>query len=218
MQQTGLDTQIHYPGVRRHPLCPLKAPELGWGRQAPHSDAVTPQRGLRVAGGVGCDGPLLKRREDGSHKVRSRELDVLLLVAFEQNGGDLGPLNQVLGQVRQKEEDISGVGPRLERDGSQLVGHCIFERARYSGLLNRGIAKHTQTRRTVDQIEALIGNGLPGMASQRHNKKEGSLKDLFNKPPAKKASQSRTQEVKGGEAAGPGPSEGDGEPLMRTFM
>ncbi|KAJ1129532.1 hypothetical protein NDU88_007900 [Pleurodeles waltl] len=59
------------------------------------------------------------------------------------------------------------------------------------------------------------------MTSQRHSKKEGSLKDLFNnfnKTPAKKAAQSGTPEVEGGEAAGPGPSEGDGAPLMRAFM
>ncbi|KAJ1082996.1 hypothetical protein NDU88_003157 [Pleurodeles waltl] len=56
------------------------------------------------------------------------------------------------------------------------------------------------------------------MASQRHHKKEGSLKDLFNKTLAKKAAQSGTPEVESGEAAGPGPLEGDGVPLMRAFM
>ncbi|KAJ1161629.1 hypothetical protein NDU88_002113 [Pleurodeles waltl] len=56
------------------------------------------------------------------------------------------------------------------------------------------------------------------MASQRHSKKEGSLKDLFNKTPAKKVAQSGTPEVAGREAAGPGPSEWVGAPLTRAFM
>ncbi|KAJ1096594.1 hypothetical protein NDU88_001729 [Pleurodeles waltl] len=56
------------------------------------------------------------------------------------------------------------------------------------------------------------------MVSQRHSTKEGSLKDLFNKTPAKKAAQSQTPEVEGRETAGLGSSEGVGEPLTRTFM
>ncbi|KAJ1149590.1 hypothetical protein NDU88_002397 [Pleurodeles waltl] len=52
------------------------------------------------------------------------------------------------------------------------------------------------------------------MASQRHNKKEGSLKDLINKTPAKKALPS----AEGGDMIEPG-TLGDGEaPLTRTFM
>ncbi|KAJ1192076.1 hypothetical protein NDU88_001388 [Pleurodeles waltl] len=57
-----------------------------------------------------------------------------------------------------------------------------------------------------------------GMASQRHSKKEGSLKDLFNKTPAKRAVQSGAPEMEGGEAAGTGPSVGDGAPLMKAFI
>ncbi|KAJ1173383.1 hypothetical protein NDU88_005219 [Pleurodeles waltl] len=56
------------------------------------------------------------------------------------------------------------------------------------------------------------------MTSQRHSKKEGSLKDIFNKIPAKKVAQPGTPEAEDGEAAGPGPSEDDGAPLTRAFM
>ncbi|KAJ1116623.1 hypothetical protein NDU88_004829 [Pleurodeles waltl] len=56
------------------------------------------------------------------------------------------------------------------------------------------------------------------MASQRQNKKEGSLKDLFNKTPAKKALPSGSPVAEGGDMMEPG-ALGDGEaPLTRTFM
>ncbi|KAJ1109632.1 hypothetical protein NDU88_006992 [Pleurodeles waltl] len=68
------------------------------------------------------------------------------------------------------------------------------------------------------QIEPLIRQGLTGMASQRHNKKEDSLKDLFNKTPVKKAAPPGVRVAEGGETAEPGPSEGDEAPLSRVFM
>ncbi|KAJ1117693.1 hypothetical protein NDU88_005890 [Pleurodeles waltl] len=56
------------------------------------------------------------------------------------------------------------------------------------------------------------------MASQRHNKKEGSLEDLFNKTLAKKTTPPGVPVMERGETAEPGPSE-DGEvPLTRAFM
>ncbi|KAJ1199833.1 hypothetical protein NDU88_003665 [Pleurodeles waltl] len=56
------------------------------------------------------------------------------------------------------------------------------------------------------------------MASQRHNKKESSPKDLFNKTPAKKAIPSGIRAAEGGELAELGPSEDREAPLTRTFM
>ncbi|KAJ1110782.1 hypothetical protein NDU88_008128 [Pleurodeles waltl] len=56
------------------------------------------------------------------------------------------------------------------------------------------------------------------MASQKHSKKKGSLKDLFTKTPDKKTAQSGAPEVESGDTAGPGPSENDGAPLTRPFM
>ncbi|KAJ1157241.1 hypothetical protein NDU88_009956 [Pleurodeles waltl] len=57
-----------------------------------------------------------------------------------------------------------------------------------------------------------------GMASQRHNKKEGSLKDLFNKTPAKKATPPGVPATEEGETVERGPSEGGKVPLTRAFM
>ncbi|KAJ1150805.1 hypothetical protein NDU88_003594 [Pleurodeles waltl] len=56
------------------------------------------------------------------------------------------------------------------------------------------------------------------MASQKHSKNEGSLRDLFAKTPAKRMGQSGPQEPEGGDETGPAPSEGDGTPLTRAFM
>ncbi|KAJ1139926.1 hypothetical protein NDU88_006288 [Pleurodeles waltl] len=56
------------------------------------------------------------------------------------------------------------------------------------------------------------------MASQKHSKKERSLKDLFAKTPAKRMAQSGPQEPEGGDETGPAPSEGDGAPLTKAFM
>ncbi|KAJ1158870.1 hypothetical protein NDU88_011543 [Pleurodeles waltl] len=57
------------------------------------------------------------------------------------------------------------------------------------------------------------------MASQRHNNKRVSLKNLLNKTPAKKASPPGVPVMEGrGETAEPGPSEGGEAPLTRTFM
>ncbi|KAJ1119388.1 hypothetical protein NDU88_007574 [Pleurodeles waltl] len=56
------------------------------------------------------------------------------------------------------------------------------------------------------------------MASQRHNKKEGSLKDLFNKAPAKEANPSGVPATEGGETTEPVRSEGKKALLTRMFM
>ncbi|KAJ1181940.1 hypothetical protein NDU88_007139 [Pleurodeles waltl] len=56
------------------------------------------------------------------------------------------------------------------------------------------------------------------MASQRHSKNEGSLKDLFNKTPAKKTAPPGTLAREGGEMAEPSLSEGREAPFIRTFM
>ncbi|KAJ1213652.1 hypothetical protein NDU88_001284 [Pleurodeles waltl] len=56
------------------------------------------------------------------------------------------------------------------------------------------------------------------MASQRHNKKEGSLKDLFNKTPATKAALPGVPVPECRDTAEPGPSEGDKASLTRAFM
>ncbi|KAJ1155429.1 hypothetical protein NDU88_008159 [Pleurodeles waltl] len=56
------------------------------------------------------------------------------------------------------------------------------------------------------------------MASQTHRKKEGSLRDLFAKTPAKRMAQSGPQEPEGDDETGPAPSEVDGAPLTRAFM
>ncbi|KAJ1172937.1 hypothetical protein NDU88_004779 [Pleurodeles waltl] len=56
------------------------------------------------------------------------------------------------------------------------------------------------------------------MTSQRHSKKEGSLKDLFNKTPAKKTVLPGTLATKGGEMAKSSQSEGGEASLTRTFM
>ncbi|KAJ1169268.1 hypothetical protein NDU88_001174 [Pleurodeles waltl] len=56
------------------------------------------------------------------------------------------------------------------------------------------------------------------MTSQRHNKKEGSLKDLFKKTPTKKAPPVEPPAMEGGELVDLG-TQGDGEaPLTRSFM
>ncbi|KAJ1181757.1 hypothetical protein NDU88_006957 [Pleurodeles waltl] len=55
------------------------------------------------------------------------------------------------------------------------------------------------------------------MASQKHGKKEGSLKDLFAKTPAKRMAQTAPLEAACGDAAGPGLLESDGAPLTRAF-
>ncbi|KAJ1114601.1 hypothetical protein NDU88_002836 [Pleurodeles waltl] len=56
------------------------------------------------------------------------------------------------------------------------------------------------------------------MTSQRHTKKDGSLKDLFNKTPAKKAHPVEPSVTEGGELVDQG-TQGDGEaPLTRSFM
>ncbi|KAJ1117913.1 hypothetical protein NDU88_006109 [Pleurodeles waltl] len=56
------------------------------------------------------------------------------------------------------------------------------------------------------------------MTSQRHYKKEGSLKDLFNKAPAKKGQPVEPPATEGGESVDQG-AQGDGEaPLTRSFM
>ncbi|KAJ1105409.1 hypothetical protein NDU88_002815 [Pleurodeles waltl] len=60
--------------------------------------------------------------------------------------------------------------------------------------------------------------GQLGMASQKHSKKEGSLKDLFTKTPAKKMAQSGAPETECGDVVGPVPSESDGAPLTRALM
>ncbi|KAJ1143018.1 hypothetical protein NDU88_009330 [Pleurodeles waltl] len=56
------------------------------------------------------------------------------------------------------------------------------------------------------------------MASQKHSKKEGSLKDLFAKTPAKRTPQSGLPDAGCRDAAEPGLPEHDGAPLMREFM
>ncbi|KAJ1106501.1 hypothetical protein NDU88_003902 [Pleurodeles waltl] len=56
------------------------------------------------------------------------------------------------------------------------------------------------------------------MTSQRHNMKEGSLKDLFNKTPTKKAPPVDPLATKGGELGDQG-TQADGEaPLTSSFM
>ncbi|KAJ1210112.1 hypothetical protein NDU88_005480 [Pleurodeles waltl] len=56
------------------------------------------------------------------------------------------------------------------------------------------------------------------MTSQRHNKKKGSLKDLFNKTPTKKAPPVEPPVTEGGELVDQG-TQGDREaPLTRSFM
>ncbi|KAJ1142606.1 hypothetical protein NDU88_008920 [Pleurodeles waltl] len=56
------------------------------------------------------------------------------------------------------------------------------------------------------------------MASQKHSKKEGSLKDLFTKTPAKKTAQSGAPEVESGDVAWALPLKSDGAPLTRAFI
>ncbi|KAJ1117508.1 hypothetical protein NDU88_005707 [Pleurodeles waltl] len=56
------------------------------------------------------------------------------------------------------------------------------------------------------------------MASQRHGKKEGSLKDLFNKTPAKTTVPPGTPVAEGGEVADTSQVGGEEAPLTRTFM
>ncbi|KAJ1081090.1 hypothetical protein NDU88_001274 [Pleurodeles waltl] len=56
------------------------------------------------------------------------------------------------------------------------------------------------------------------MASHIHNKKEGPLKDLFNKTPAKKAYPPGVPSTEGGDMAEPEPLEGREAPLTRSFM
>ncbi|KAJ1189146.1 hypothetical protein NDU88_005897 [Pleurodeles waltl] len=56
------------------------------------------------------------------------------------------------------------------------------------------------------------------MTSQRHSKKEGSLKDLFAKPPTKKTMPGESPVVEGGDVGDKG-ERGEGEaPLTRSFM
>ncbi|KAJ1203431.1 hypothetical protein NDU88_007217 [Pleurodeles waltl] len=56
------------------------------------------------------------------------------------------------------------------------------------------------------------------MTSQKHNKKEGSLRDPVNKTPAKKAQPGEPPAVESGESVDQG-AQGDGEePLTRSFM
>ncbi|KAJ1130364.1 hypothetical protein NDU88_008717 [Pleurodeles waltl] len=55
-------------------------------------------------------------------------------------------------------------------------------------------------------------------ATQRHGKKEGSLKDLFNKTPAKKTVLPGTPVRQGGEVGETSQAEGAEVPLTRTFM
>ncbi|KAJ1216024.1 hypothetical protein NDU88_003630 [Pleurodeles waltl] len=54
------------------------------------------------------------------------------------------------------------------------------------------------------------------MASQKHSKKAGSLKDLFTKTPAKGMAQSGARETECRDVAGPVPAESDGAPLTRA--
>ncbi|KAJ1163231.1 hypothetical protein NDU88_003694 [Pleurodeles waltl] len=56
------------------------------------------------------------------------------------------------------------------------------------------------------------------MASQRHGKKEGSLKDLFNKTPAKKTILLGSPVAEGGEVSDTSQVDGGEAPLTRTFM
>ncbi|KAJ1083877.1 hypothetical protein NDU88_004032 [Pleurodeles waltl] len=60
--------------------------------------------------------------------------------------------------------------------------------------------------------------GPAGMASQRHSKKEGSVKDVFNKTPAKKMAPPGTLVTEGGDMAESTLSKGGEAPLTRTFM
>ncbi|KAJ1080318.1 hypothetical protein NDU88_000537 [Pleurodeles waltl] len=80
----------------------------------------------------------------------------------------------------------------------------------------RRCTSHDNNRKTA--LASSDGYGQPGMASQKHSKKEGSFKDLFTKTPAKKKSQPGAPEGESGDAAGPGLSESDGAPLTRAFM
>ncbi|KAJ1081905.1 hypothetical protein NDU88_002077 [Pleurodeles waltl] len=56
------------------------------------------------------------------------------------------------------------------------------------------------------------------MASQKHSKKEGSLKDLFTKTLAKRLAQSGAPEMECGDVVGPVPSESDRAPLTRAII
>ncbi|KAJ1164170.1 hypothetical protein NDU88_004615 [Pleurodeles waltl] len=56
------------------------------------------------------------------------------------------------------------------------------------------------------------------MTSQTHSKKEGSLKDLFNKTPTKKAPPVEPQVTEGGELVDQGMQGDRDAPLTRSFM
>ncbi|KAJ1145227.1 hypothetical protein NDU88_011518 [Pleurodeles waltl] len=56
------------------------------------------------------------------------------------------------------------------------------------------------------------------MASERHNKNDGSLKDLFIKTPTKKVTPPGVPATEGLETAEPGPLEGGEATLTRTAM
>ncbi|KAJ1090616.1 hypothetical protein NDU88_003746 [Pleurodeles waltl] len=67
-------------------------------------------------------------------------------------------------------------------------------------------------------IRSVIAHGTAALTSQRHNKKEGSLKDLFNKTPAKKAQLDEPPAMEGGESVDLGAQKDVEAPLTRSFM
>ncbi|KAJ1184782.1 hypothetical protein NDU88_001585 [Pleurodeles waltl] len=58
-----------------------------------------------------------------------------------------------------------------------------------------GCTSRNSNRKTAGSLVAADGYGQLRMASQKHSKKEASLKDLFTKTPAKKTVQSGAPDV-----------------------